>query len=303
MLDAALSYHYAKEQGDENAEALHPELFTGEGEGGGNKKSFEPIPLPDYNSPTSRFNYLRQWAKRYGDLQGRGDTILKINETPRGGSDTSGNLAIKIGNQFGIDPALLHASAMEEGMSELFKDKSGLDTKHRKPTDFGYMGNYGDKDFPINGPNSMGMSNFSDWFPELVEGGYLPKSFQDRFRGKKRAGEYGENNFKTLDDALMAKAAMMKYGYDYVEKLAAQKQIQLSPAAKDFFMLAFFNGGKGGVLRRLSPYAEKGLLKDDAFLSQRPAQEESVKDTKDDVWGHVVRRIQMRDNLKKEGLF
>lgn len=260
------------------------------------------IPRPNYSDQKSRNNYLAQWSKKYGDLQGRGDTILKINEIPRGGSSTSGEMASNIGKKFGVDPALLHASAMEEGASELFKDKSGLDTKHRKPTDFGYMGNYGDKQFPINGPNSFGLPDFATRFPDLVKGGYLPKEFANRFRGKAQAGEFGENNFKSAEDAMTAKAALMKFGNDYVDREAKKNGVNLSPQQKEFFTLAWFNGGEGAVLKRLPQYKEKGYLKNDEFINQRPKEEEGKEDRLD-VWGHVTRRLKMRDNLKKEGYF
>lgn len=260
------------------------------------------IPRPDYNNQSSRNNFLQQWAKKYGDLQGRGDTILKLNEVPRGGSNTEEVIATNAAKKFGIDPALLHVSAFEEGASELFKDKSGLDTKHRKPTDFGYMGNYGDKDFPINGNNSFGLPDFTKRFPDLVAGGYLPKDFQSQFRGTKRAGEFGENNFKTPEDAMTAKAALMKFGSDYVEKIAQKNGVELSPKQKDFFTLAWFNGGEGAVLKRIPQYKDKGYLKDDKFLDKRPKEEEGKPDNLD-VYGHVVSRIKRRDALVEQQFF
>lgn len=261
-----------------------------------------PIPLPNYNDTTSRQGYLKQWAKKYGDLQGRGDTVLKVNETPRGGSGSAKQVSTKVAKEYGLDPSLLYSSAMEEGMSELFKDKSGLDTKHRKPGDFGYMGDYGDKEYPINGANSLGLPDFANRFHELVEGGYLPKDFSNKFRGKAKSGEFGENNFKTLDDALKAKAALMKYGEDYVDKLAKKDGVTLSAKQKDFFTLAWFNGGEGAVLKRIPEYAKKGYLKDDKFIDKRPAEEEGKPDNLD-VYGHVTRRIKMASALKEQKLF
>lgn len=260
------------------------------------------IQRPDYNIQSSRNNFLQQWAKKYGDLQGRGDTILKLNEVPRGGGSTEEVIATNAAKKFGIDPALLHVSAFEEGASELFKDKSGLDTKHRKPTDFGYMGNYGDKEFPINGNNSFGLPDFTKRFPDLVAGGYLPKDFQSQFRGAKRAGEFGENNFKTPEDAMTAKAALMKFGSDYVEKIAQKNGVELSPKQKDFFTLAWFNGGEGAVLKRIPQYKDKGYLKDDKFLDKRPKEEEGKPDNLD-VYGHVVPRIKRRDALLEQQFF
>lgn len=260
------------------------------------------IPKPDYNDQASRNIYLKNWAAKYGDLKGRGDTVLKVNEVPRAGSDTIRNISVKAASKYGIDPALLYSSAMEEGASALFKNKSGLDTKGRKPTDFGYQSFYGDKEFPVNGNESMGMPDFANRFPELVEKGYLPKDFANKFRGKKNAGAFSENDFKTVEDGMQAKAALLKYNYDYVDKYAAKKGIQLSEKAKDFFALAAFNGGEGAVIKRMQKYKDAGLLEGDKFLKQRPEMEKNLPDNLD-VYGHIVPRMKMRDALKEQKHF
>lgn len=255
------------------------------------------IPRPDYNNPASRTAFLQNWQKKYGSLEGRGDTVLKVNETPRGASDTAKNITTKIAKQYGLDPALLYSSSMEEGMSGLFKDKSGLDTKHRKPGDFGYQDDFGNKEFPINGNQSFGLPDFYNRFPELVKGGYLPKEFASRFKG----GD-AENNFKTTDDALKAKAALMKYTYDDVDKYATKAGITLSPKAKDFFALAEFNAGEGGFHKLLKEYQSKGLLQNDQFLKENPHKGEKIPENQD-IYAHVIRRLKMRDNLKEQQLF
>src|ERR1700734_714529 len=109
------------------------------------------IPQPDYTDQSSRNKFLQSWQKQYGDLEGRGDTVLRVNDTPRGGSDTMKNISTKIGSQYGIDPALLYSSSMEEGASGLFKNLNGTDTQKRKPGDNGYQDYFGDKAYPING--------------------------------------------------------------------------------------------------------------------------------------------------------
>lgn len=255
------------------------------------------IPRPDYDNPASRTTFLQNWQKKYGSLEGRGDTVLKVNETPRGASDTAKNITTKIAKQFGLDPALLYSSSMEEGMSGLFKDKSGLDTKHRKPGDFGYQDDFGNKEFPINGNQSFGLPDFYNRFPELVKGGYLPKEFASRFKG----GD-AENNFKTTDDALKAKAALMKYTYDDVDKYATKVGVTLSPKAKDFFALAEFNAGEGGFHKLLKEYQVKGLLENDQFLKENPHKGEKIPENQD-IYAHVIRRLKMRDNLKEQQLF
>ena len=308
-MGSALSRMYFPElkKGDKNYgtdAGAYMKDFAG---GGTTKEKSDLIPQPDYNDQKSRNEYLQRWEKKYGDLQGRGDTVLKLNEVPRGGSDTMKNISVKAAKEYGLDPALLYSSAMEEGASGLFKDKSGQDTKHRKPGEAGYEDYYGDKEYPISGGNSFGFQTFNQRFPDLVKGGYLPKDFASKFRNKDATIQEGKvesaNDFKSVDDAMKAKAAMMKFGEDKVKDFAKEHDIKLSGKAKDFFTLAWFNGGEGGFEHRMKEYNEKGYLKGDKFLDKRPAEEESVKGTKDDVWGHVTPRIHMAKNLKEQNLF
>lgn len=268
------------------------------------------IPQPNYADPVARSNYLQNWQKQYGSLEGRGDTVLKVNEIPRGASDTARNIATKSGKQYGVDPALLYSSAMEEGMSGLFKNQSGnKDTKGRTPDQFGYQDYYGDKDFPINGGQSFGFQTFAERFPDLVKKGYLPQSFASNFRGAKASAAdpdetHDANNFKTADAALQAKAAMLKYHYDDVDSYAKQRKITLSPKARDFFALAEYNGGEGTGHQMLNDYYNNGYLKDDKFLQARPTSGTGLKATSyKDVYDHVNRRLTMAANLKEQKLF
>jgi hypothetical protein len=271
------------------------------------KEKDDTIPKPNYDDPKSRNEYLKNWAKKHGDLEGRGDTVLKVNEIPRTGTESIKSISIKAAKEYGLDPALLYSSAMEEGASGLFKNKDGTDTKHRKPGEFGYQDYYGDKDYPINGGQSFGFQTFAERFPELVKGGYLPKDFQKNFRGvdaaKKDEDEtHDANNFKDVNSAMKAKAAMLKYSQDEAEKYAKEKGIELSPKAKEFFALATYNGGEGALHKLLKEYNDKGLLKDDKFLKENPHKGEKIPDNQD-VYGHVNRRLKMASALKEEKQF
>ena len=259
------------------------------------------IPYPDYNDQKSRNQYLEKWQKKYGPLYAQGDTVLKVNEVPRGASDTIKNISVKAAKEYGLDPALLYSSMMREGGAGLFKNKDGTDTRHRKPGEYGYQGFYGDKEFPINGNESFGVPDFAKRFPDLVKGGYLPKSFESKFRGTKNAGEYSENDFKSVEDGMKAKAALMKQSYDEVDKYAKQEGITLSKNAKDFFALADFNSG-ANFKKILKRYNDEGLLKDDKFLKEHPHKNEVI-DPKDDVWAHVAPRLRMASALKEQKHF
>lgn len=261
-------------------------------------------PLPDFSNAKSRLQYVGALLKKHGAfMQGRGDTPLNVNEVPRGAKDTAKNISTKIGGEYGIDPALLYSSAMEEGLSGLFKSKaSGLDTKNRKAGDFGYQDYFGDKDFPVNGNQSLGVPDFTKRFPELVKGGYLPKEFASRFRGKD--GEFSGNDFKSVEDGLKAKAALVKYNMDDISKYAKGKGIELSDKAKEFFALVGYNGGEGTSHKMISDYSRNGLLKDDKFIEKRPTSGDGLKeDSYKTVHENISRRMKMREALKKEGLF
>lgn len=273
-----------------------------------NNPIHDATPLPDFGNSKSRLQYVGTLLKKYGPvMQGRGDTPLNVNEIPRGGHDTAKNISTKAASKYGIDPALLYSSAMEEGMSGLFKSKAtGVDTKGRKPGDFGYQDFYSDKEYPVAGKDSLGLNTFADRFPYLVKAGYLPKEFSRNFRNNDNEAGQGnfKNNFKNVESALQAKAALLKYSEDDVQRYADQKGIKLPPEAKEFFTLVSYNGGEGTAHSMLKDYNENGLVQSGSYLSKRPTSGKGLKDTSyKDVYDHVIARIKMRNALKKEGLF
>lgn len=268
------------------------------------------IPLPNLNDVKSREQYVTNFVKKYGNVfHGYGDLPLNVNQIPRGGSDTMKNISTKYAKQYGIDPALLYSSSMVEGASGLFKSQAtGLDSKNRKPGSYGYQDNYGDKDFPINGGQSFGFQTFAERFPDLVKAGYLPKEFASQFRGTKAATAdpnelHDANNFKTVEGAMQAKAALLKYHADDIDKFAKQNNITLTPKEREFFMLAGYNGGEGTAHKKLLAYHQAGLLGNDKFLQSRPDSDQAVRGTYMDVYGHVMDRMKMRDAFKNEKLF
>lgn len=305
--DSTLSrqYYPTFKKGDKDygtdAESYMKDFATPPGKEGGGAGKEGMIPYPDYKDQKSRNQYLQNWQKKYGDLQGEGDTVLKVDETPRGANESIKNVVTKAAKEYDIDPALLYSSFMKEGGSGLFKNNDGTDTRHRKPGEFGYQGFYGDKEYPINGNESFGVPDFAKRFPDLVEKGYLNKDFASKFRGTKNAGEYSENDFKSVPDGMKAKAALMKMSYDEVDKYAKDNGITLTKNAKDFFALADFNSG-ANFKKILKRYNEEGLLKDDKFLKEHPHKNEKI-DPKDDVWAHVAPRIKMALALKEQGHF
>ncbi len=253
---------------------------------------------PDYNKPQSRIEYLKNMALKHGDfVHGRGDTILHVNDTPRNGTTSAKNIALNTFGKLGIDPALGYASSMEEGMSGEFAGKDGNYKYEQRGT----------KEFPVEGSAIYGLDNFVSRFPELVKKGYLPASFKDKFTPY-HSPDPGETQdsalYKTADDALAAKAAFLKSNYDEAGELAKKNKVTLSPRAKDFFALVNYNAGTGTGAKMLKDYADNGLLKDDAFLKNRPTVGKGLKESSyKQVYENVINRLKMADLLKKEKYF
>ena len=260
-------------------------------------KAPERIPLPDYNNPASRLEYAKKFREKYGTLmQGRGDTPLRINETPFGGTASAKELSIRAAKGVGLDPALLYASSMEEGMSGIFPDAKG---------EYDYSG---DENFPTQGSASFGLDNFVSRFPTFVKKGYLPANFKERFKinpAKPGTNETNDSaNYRTPDDALLAKAAFMKSNYDEVDDYIKKKGLTLSPKARDFFALINYNAGSGTGQQMINDYNANGVLANDAFLKARPTSGKGLKATSYAVpYENVIRRLQMQEALKKEGYF
>lgn len=260
------------------------------------------IPLPDYKNPQSRTKYAQEWTKKYGPyMQGRGDTPLRINEVPNTQFDKLPvkQSATNAAKRLGLDPALFYSSAMEEGMSGFFK--KGFPGE-------GYFNNSSYENFPVAGFGGFGLDTFGGRFNELVKKGYLPKEFEKKFQPNVNTNEKGESvqsaDFRSVEDALQAKAAMIKLSQDQIMDYAKKNKIDLSPQAQNFFTLINYNAGEGSAQKMLQDYYKSGYLKNDAFLKQRPTKGANLKETSwKQPYENVIRRVKMADALKSEGLF
>jgi len=260
------------------------------------------IPLPDYKNPQSRLKYAEAFRNKYGQyVQGRGDAPLRLNEVPNVQNEklTVKQSSLNAGKKLGLDPVLLYASAMEEGVSGMFK--KGYEGE-------GYFNSSSYEDFPISGFAGVGLDNFADSFKGLVKKGYLPADFEKKFRRTIMTNEKGQEthsgDFKTIEDVFQAKAAMMKDSEDQVVNYAKRNNINLSPEAKRFFSLINYNAGEGNAQKMLVDYEKAGVLKDNSFLKARPTKGGNLKDTSwKQPYDNVMRRWKMAEALKQEGLF
>lgn len=260
------------------------------------------IPLPNYKDPVSRLKYAQAWRDKYGPyMQGRGDTPLRINEVPNTAHERLPikQSAINAVKRFGLDPALFYSSAMEEGVSGMFK--KGYPGE-------GYFNSSSYEDFPVSGFAGVGLDHFHEQFPYLVKKGYLPPNFNNRYQPTVMTNEKGETthsgDFRSVEDAMMAKGAMAKMSEDQVLDYAKRNNIQLSPAAKQFFTYVNYNAGEGNAQKMLLDYYKAGALKDDAFMASRPVSGGALKATSwKQPYDNVMRRVKMAQALRNEGYF
>jgi hypothetical protein len=260
------------------------------------------IPLPNYKDANSRLKYAEAWRQKYGPyMQGRGDTPLRINEIPNTAHERLPikQSAINAVKRFGLDPALFYSSAMEEGVSGMFK--KGYEGE-------GYFNSSSYDDYPVSGFAGVGLDHFHSQFPYLVKKGYLPASFQSRYQPTIMTNEKGETthsgDFRSVEDAMMAKGAMAKMSEDQILDYAKRNNIELSPAAKQFFTYINYNAGEGNAQKMLMDYHKSGALKDDAFMKSRPVSGGNLKETSwKQPYDNVMRRVKMAQALRNEGYF
>lgn len=304
MVNAALSHGLALSSGVPSAQAavLHPELFSAAVPGPGKTPPpttppvAPPAPPPDPNALRKKYA-----ANPYLMDQGRYNWGSKLNnEFPIAGGNVK-QAVLSAAKQNGIDPALLYSSAMEEGMS------GSVDPKYSDNASEAYV-NWSEKNkdtaqkYPVDGFYNYGLDQFAGQAKDLEKKGYLPAGFSKRFQTFQATNEKKEPisvpAFQNDSDALTAKSAMMKLSQDQLEGYAKKNGLTLTPAQKNFFLLANYNGGEGNMQKMIQSYKDKGYLKDDAFLDPKfkPASYGSI-------YKNVQARLQSAQQLKAEGYF
>lgn len=164
--------------------------------------------------------------------------------------DTPTNMANVVGQRIGIKPGLLLSSAWQEGMNKALLDKDKVSGDYVKAKVSG--------DYPIDGFLNYGVDTIGDKWDKVKK--YLPPGFEKNMQFYNATNEKGEKvktaAFNYNENALMAKAAMMKYEGDNLADYAKKKGVDLDDKAKDYFMLAAYNGGAGNAQKMLDEYSQ-----------------------------------------------
>lgn len=255
--------------------------------------------VPDvYASHDSALKRSNQLAAQPGNefVRGRADAMIHAGFIPNTDTKSIKESSQGAAKAMGLDPAMFYASAAEEGMTGLIPDNKGnVTTGDEKHVDLN--GKY-----PVDGFTNFGLDHFHDQFKELVKRGYLPKDF-DYQKATIKNPENGEvvnsGNFKSVEDATKAKAAFVRMEKDNLDSWSKTNNVQLSPAAQQFFTFVSYNGGPGTAHKMINYYRSKGLLEGDKFIDVPPPA--NVDPGKS--FPKVQPRWKMAQLLKKEKIF
>lgn len=244
------------------------------------------------------------WKQKYStnpyfkDREDWGDKLS--NKFPNGTKSVKDviNTAAK---QMGVDPGLLYTSSMEEGMKLALQ---GEDTGERRAgfKEFRSKNPKAAQQYPIDGGYFYGLNTFGDKYGKIIKPSSFPAGykFQPYPQTDPKTGEvfYNSAAFKSHDDAIMAKAGMMRQVEDAMNARYKKNNINLSPEAQKFFSMVGYNMGEDKTIEMIKSYEQKGYLKDDRFLDAN-FQPASWKEP----YTNVQRRYQNYKILNEQGHF
>lgn len=155
------------------------------------------------------------------------------------------NLVKKSAQRYGLNPEMLAASAIQEGMGLKF-----INTFKNNSKD----------EYPVNGFAYFGLDRIGEKYDDLEKKGYLkfsPKDY-DVITGVNEKGTEVESFvFKNVQDALNSKAAMMKDVEDSIKAEAKKRNMSLEPRTLQYLTMAAYNGGLGNARIMIDEIASK----------------------------------------------
>jgi hypothetical protein len=152
----------------------------------------------------------------------------------------------------GVKASLLMASAFQEGMNKAIAKPDEVSDA------YGRLTPEQQNEYPVDGFYNYGLDRFGERAADLAK--YLPKDF--KYLPVDAVNEKGSKiktaAFKNNEDALIAKAAMMRAEMDNVRNYAGKLGVKLDDEAMDYFTVAAYNGGMGNAKMMLDEYAKAG---------------------------------------------
>lgn len=243
------------------------------------------------------------WKQKYADNQyfkDREDLGDKLSNKFPNGKNTVKESIYNAAKQSGIDPGLLYTSSMEEGMKLALNNKDSFERRSGY-NEYRKTNPKGAQEYPIDGGYFYGLNTFGDKYGVTIKPSSLPRGFkyapydQKDSDGRKL---YTSAAFRSHDDAISAKAAMMKQVEGAMTARLTKNNLELSPDARKFFDMVGYNMGEDKTIEMIKSYQQKGYLKDDKFLDSE-FQPASWKEP----YTNVQRRYQNYKILNEQGYF
>lgn len=243
------------------------------------------------------------WKTKYAEnryFKEREDWGDKLSNKFPNGKTTVKESIYNAAKYTGVDPGLLYTSSMEEGMKLALNGQDNF-TRREGFNQFRKNNPKEAQNYPVDGGYFYGLNTFGDKYGVTIKPSTLPRGFkyapydQTDSKGKKL---YTSAAFRSHDDAISAKAAMMKQVEGAMTARLGQNKLDLSPEARKFFDMVGYNMGEDKAIEMIKSYQQKGYLKDDKFLDSNfePA---SWKEP----YTNVQRRYQNYKILNSEGYF
>lgn len=153
------------------------------------------------------------------------------------------DLAIGVSKKTGVSPELLAANALQEGVNVMAARKK------LKTSDEYKAAKIDSKMFPIDGFTYYGLDDFATYAPEVIKKGYLPKDFKyQTFVAENEKGrKVNTAAFRSNEDALIAKSALLKMFKDGVNEYANVANVPLTDETVDYLTMSAYNGGMGNA--------------------------------------------------------
>lgn len=168
---------------------------------------------------------------------------------------TAVDIIRRVAGKAGLSPSFLAANALQEGMNLAIMDNGNneMDQEYEGSLP---IGKSMDK-YPINGYLYYGLDTFGDSAEVLKKKGYIPKDFDyapfKMINEKKQPVTTAA--FKNNEDALTAKAALIRHFQDQVKEYSGKKNLKLGGEALDYMTMSAYNGGMGNAKKMIDEMA------------------------------------------------
>lgn len=194
-----------------------------------------------------------------------------------------------------VRPELLLSSAIQEGLNYAVSRPDEVSEAYIQATEKGGLDT---KTFPVDGFYNYGLDYFGDEYKNLKK--YLPEGFENRFKVFKAVNEKKQPvntaAFMSNEDALLAKSAFLQNAQDKVDAYLKRKGLSVPEEDKDYFTMAFYNGGPRNAHLIIDQYAKAKDKK--KFLTEgETTQKEIHKNI-----SPRLKRLKFLSQLMSEGL-